>query len=101
MSIDWLIQSLRKMEPLDTKDFLLKLPDLESDETGTPIGEAQVGEKRKHDSEPDSENDGPAKKLRVIPPSEDNKWAAIVEEDFRIQREKPPRTPAEVKVHLP
>lgn len=91
MSIDWLIASLQKLKPVSTKDFLLTLPDRDSAEAGTSIGGAQVSEKRKLVSELEGGRDGPLKKLRIIPPNEYDKWAAIVEEDFQVQREKPPK----------
>lgn len=89
VSIDWLIRSLENLEPIDTKEFLLDFPSLVPPKTGTTTESAQAGKKRKFDDELRSE-DGPSKKPKDITPAEFSKWAAIVEEEFRVKGEKPP-----------
>lgn len=84
VSIDWLIKSIENLGPVSIEDFLLTIPARDS------IRGTRVGEKRKNDSQLEDTKDGPSKKSRTIPLAEYDKWAAIVEEVFQLQREKIP-----------
>lgn len=88
VTVDWLLESVVNMKPLDTKKFLLKFPSLVRPFTPATTDSSQSDKKRKLETDIEGGNH-PAQNPKDRVEANFAKLSALVADDFPVDSEYP------------